>query len=114
MYKTLRVHPPPGAFLSNLSPFYRCDEIIQEFKNNITTQEWDNLRVVILGSHMARHGELFVQYFGKALDTRVSTGERIIYAESLDTEGAMDLLGTHIIDGSVGQYFWNRYAPFLP
>lgn len=83
---------------------------MQEFKRNITAEEWDKLKVVIRGSHMARHGSIFMQYFGTVLDTRVSSGQRVVFAEGLDTKGAMDLLGTHVIDGSAGDYFWNRYV----
>jgi len=39
--------------------------------------------------------------------TPQQTGERIIYAEGLDTAGAMDLFGTHLVDFSVGKAFWN-------
>ena len=75
---------------------------MQEFKRNITAEEWDKLKVVIRGSHMARHRSIFMQYFGTVLDTRVSSGKRVVFAEGLDTKGAMDLLGTHGIDGSAG------------
>ena len=86
----------------------RINDLVMDFKKNITTEEWENLSVIILGSHMARHGNIFSQYFGKVLDTRITSGKRIIFAESLNMKQSINLLSTHLIDLGAGAAFWNK------
>ena len=72
----------------------------------LSQQEWQGLRVVIIGSHMAREGEVSQQYFCRLLD-EPREGARVIYAEGLwrDKE-AMDLLATHLVDLGAGAAFF--------
>ncbi len=64
------------------------------------------LRVVILGSHMAREGEITWQYFARLLgETR--EGDRIVYAEEKAGPGeALTLLAAHTVDGDLGRAFF--------
>jgi hypothetical protein len=63
------------------------------------------LHVVIAGAHMAREGEISQQYFEKLFAER--EGQRIVFAEGLwDEPAQLDLLGTHLLDASVGDGFF--------
>ncbi len=76
------------------------------WKANMTPEEWQRLRVVILGSQMPRKGNLATQYFARLL-REPGEGPRIIYAEGLGDEGrAMNLLGTHLVDTHIGADFF--------
>merc|ERR1739848_76823 len=71
-------------------------------------QEWAELYVVQLGSHMPRTRNLFVQTFGRMLGLHNDTnGARIIYAEGLDEQGAMELLSVHLMDFAAGRAVFN-------
>jgi hypothetical protein len=63
------------------------------------------LHVVIVGAHMAREGEISQQYFEKLFAER--EGQRIVFAEGLwDEPAQLNLLGTHLLDSSVGEGFF--------
>jgi hypothetical protein len=65
-----------------------------------------DLHVIVVGAHMAREGEIALQYFEKLFHER--EGLRIVFAEGVwDEPAALQLLGTHLIDATVGQGFFN-------
>lgn len=67
--------------------------------------EFARLCVVVPGAHMAREGELALQYFEQLLGER--EGLRLVFAEGLWHEAAqLELLGTHLLDASVGEGFF--------
>lgn len=67
------------------------------------------MHVVIVGPHMPREGLVAMQYFLRLLH-EPSEGRRVVYAESLWQEPqALDLLGTHLPDGDVGEAYFNDY-----
>ena len=71
--------------------------------------DWKNLHVLIISAHMPRDREVATQYFERALNEPYE-GRRIVFAEGLWEEPrAMDLLGTHILDGSAGQAFFGDF-----
>jgi hypothetical protein len=64
------------------------------------------LRVVIIGSHMARDGEVSLQYFCRLLG-EPGEGGRVVYAEGLwDPKDALALLATHRVDAEAGAAFF--------
>jgi hypothetical protein len=72
----------------------------------MTPDEWKALHVIVMVAHMPRDEELTVQYFQRLLDEPIE-GHRIICAEGLWEEPrALDLLATHLIDGSAGAAFF--------
>jgi hypothetical protein len=76
------------------------------FRKAMDPADWRALRVVIIGSHMAREGEVTQQYFARLLG-EPGEGGRIIYAEGLWRPGeAMDLLATHRVDQAAGAAFF--------
>jgi hypothetical protein len=80
--------------------------VVSAWRREMTPDEWRALRVVVVGVHMAREGELATQYFLRALG-ETGEGRRVVYAEGLWEEPrALDLLGTHLLDGSVGAAFF--------
>ncbi|MDC3960999.1 hypothetical protein [Polyangium jinanense] len=83
----------------------------------LTPEERARLRVVIGTAHMARPGNLSIQYFaawlgepvaGRAADERVVDGARIIVAENIfDTDRSIALVGTHLVDRSAAAAFFD-------
>jgi hypothetical protein len=66
----------------------------------------DALHVVVIGSHMARQGEIALSYFLR-LFGEAQEGGRVIYAESLwDDASALELLATHLTDAEIAQAFF--------
>ena len=79
---------------------------VSAWRRDLSLREWDQLRVVIIGPHMPREDLVVMQYFLRLLH-EPREGRRVIYAESLwDEPKAIDLLGTHLLDGSVGEAFF--------
>jgi hypothetical protein len=71
---------------------------------------WNRLRVVIMGAHMARDGEVSWQYFSRLL-RQPREGDRIIYAEGRwELAEALDLLATHGVDQGLGAAFFGDPA----
>ena len=67
--------------------------------------DFSKLHVVIVGAHMAREGEISLHYFEKLFGER--EGLRIVFAEGLwDEPSELSLLGTHLLDSSVGEGFF--------
>jgi hypothetical protein len=82
---------------------------VSKWRRELTPAEWERLHVVIIGPHMPREDLGVTQYFLRLLHER-QEGRRVVYAESLWQEPqAMDLLGTHLLDGSVGEAFFGDY-----
>jgi hypothetical protein len=82
---------------------------VSAWRRELSPQEWDRLHVVIIGPHMPRENLVVTQYFLRLLH-EPSEGRRVVYAESLWEEPqALDLLGTHLLDGSVGEAFFGDY-----
>jgi len=67
-----------------------------------------DLRVVIMGSHMAREGEITWQFFARLLGES-REGHRIVYAEEKADPGeALALLAAHAVDGDLGSAFFRE------
>jgi hypothetical protein len=82
--------------------------VVSTWRSEMTPEEWSALRVVVVGVHMARDGELATQYFLRLLG-EPAEGRRVVYAEGLWEEArALDLLATHMIDGNVGVAFFGQ------
>lgn len=83
------------------------DTVVQRWKQDLPAAEWKRLRVIVMGRQLPRKDSLAVQYFAWLFNTQ-GEGERIIYAEGIpDEEGAIKLLGTHLIDTQVGIDFFD-------
>jgi hypothetical protein len=82
---------------------------VSAWRHDLSPQEWERLHVVIIGPHMPREGLVVMQYFLRLLH-EPKEGHRVVYAESLWREPqALDLLGTHLLDGDVGEAFFGDY-----
>ncbi len=79
---------------------------VSALRREMSDQEWSQLHVVIIGPHMPREDLVVMQYFLRLLH-EAREGRRVVYAESLWQEPqAIDLLGTHLLDGDVGEAFF--------
>jgi hypothetical protein len=79
---------------------------VSALRRELNAQEWSQLHVVIIGPHMPREDLVVTQYFLRLLH-EPREGHRVVYAESLWQESqALDLLGTHLLDGNVGEAFF--------
>jgi hypothetical protein len=82
---------------------------VMAWRKAMTAEEWSKLKVLVVGPHMPREGLAAMQYFSKVLN-EPQEGRRIVYAESLWEEPrALDLLGTHMLDGAVGEAFFGDF-----
>jgi hypothetical protein len=82
---------------------------VSVWRRDLSPQEWNQLHVLIMGPHMPREDLVVTQYFLRLLH-EPREGRRVVYAESLWAEPqALDLLGTHLLDGSVGEAFFGDY-----
>jgi len=76
---------------------------VQALRGRLSPAEWDSLHVLFIAAHMPRQGLVAAQYFERLL-REPGEGGRLIYAESQWSEpDALSLLGTHLIDGRLGQ-----------
>jgi len=87
------------------------------WKQSMSTEEWERLHVVVLGTAMPRKNNLAVQYFSKILGVR-GEGLKIIYAESVfNPRRALQILGTNLLDTQIGEgYFadpWRMHRDLL-
>jgi hypothetical protein len=81
---------------------------VSKWRKELSAEEWGKLRVVIIGPHMPREELVVTQYFLRVLGEK-REGGRVVYAESLWQEPqAMELLGTHLLDGDVGEAFFGE------
>ena len=82
---------------------------VSGLRDQMMPDEWRALHVVVIGAHMLRDSEMTMQYFERLLDEPIE-GRRIIFAEGLWEEPrALDLLGTHVVDGSAGAAFFGEF-----
>ena len=79
---------------------------VTQWRKAMPASEWDGLKVVVIGAHMPREGEVTFQYFSRLLG-QPKEGDRIIYAEGLwAVKDALDLLATHGVDRGLGAAFF--------
>jgi hypothetical protein len=72
--------------------------LVQQFRSEITDQEWKRLYVIVLGQRMPRAGNLQFQYFVNALGAG-AIDDRLFYAEGItDVKGGLALLATIVTD----------------
>jgi hypothetical protein len=84
------------------------DRSVARFRAALGPAGFQALRVVIVGAHMARAGEVSLQYFLRLLG-EAEEGGRVIYAESLwQPHDAMELLATHRVDQGAGAAFFGE------
>lgn len=82
---------------------------VSAWRRELSAEQWKQLRVLIVGPHMPREGLVVTQYFLRLLH-EAREGRHVVYAESMWEEPkALDLLGTHLLDGSVGEAFFGDY-----
>lgn len=78
------------------------DRVVGVWKAQLRPGEWEALRVLVIGSHMAREGEVSWQYFARLLGED-REGDRLVFAEEKwDPEAAMALLASHRVDRGLG------------
>ncbi len=83
--------------------------LVSTWRHDLSPREWGELHVLIIGPHMPREELVVTQYFLRLLG-EPREGRRVVYAESLWQEPqALDLLGTHLLDGGVGEAFFGDY-----
>jgi hypothetical protein len=96
--------PPPTAGAARLVPLREGGFIILW---SATCS--DQFHVLIAGPYMSREDLVVRQYFLRLLH-EPREGRRVVYAESRwEQPQALDLLGTHLLDGSVGEPFFGDY-----
>ena len=81
-----------------------CHERITRIRSELLSEEeWQSLWVLVLGTYMARQGELFLQYFSKVLHTPEQGDQRLVYYEGDDVELALERRGPAMLDAPASQ-----------
>jgi len=76
-----------------------CHARIMQIRHELLSpQQWEELRVLVLGPYMARQGQDFLQYFSGLLHTPIEGDRRLVYYDGDDLEAALDRLGTTMLD----------------
>ena len=106
-----------NAYEAAGSQITTIDDAVAIWHKQMTPEEWSNLHVIILISHMPRQRLLSFQYFSKLLN-QPQEGKQIIVSEGpSNDEQAIDLLLTHILDGKVALDFfrdpWRMHRDLL-
>lgn len=84
----------------------RLNAQMEAWRAEMGPEEWKELHAVVMSVHMARDGEISMQYFSKLLG-EPTEGRRLIFAEGLfDEPKALDLFGTHLLDGAASEAFF--------
>jgi len=97
------------------------DAQVKTWLGELTPAERKRLRVAVCGVHMARIGNVVMQYMAKSLalpyegryQIEATTGSNVelTYAESVfDLAGGLKVLATHEVDAQQGSYFFNDPA----
>jgi hypothetical protein len=91
---------------------------VEGWKRQMTPEEQERLRVVVATSHMARPGNVAMQYFsvtlgetweGRFEQEDLHPGRRVLSSEtSFDEAAAFSLLATHVLDARVGRRFFGE------
>ncbi|HEY2029322.1 MAG TPA: hypothetical protein VGH20_08950 [Myxococcales bacterium] len=82
------------------------DRAVAQVRARLGEAGFARLHVVVVGAHMAREGEISLQYFEKLFGER--EGQRIVFAEGLwDEKSELTLLATHLLDSSIGEGFFH-------
>ncbi len=77
---------------------------------NLGEANWNSAMIVVTGPSTAREGNLQFQYFARLLGSD-AVGRRLLFAENIfDAEGALRLVGIHLIDRQVGEMFFGQGA----
>jgi len=86
----------------------RLHQTVAGWRAELGPAAWRELRVVIIGPHMPRDGEVTWQYFARLL-AEPKEGDRVIYAEGLwKVKDALDLLATHQVDRAAAVAFFQE------
>jgi hypothetical protein len=84
------------------------DRTVGQWKEKIGAERFKKLTVIIVSGHMPREKHTCFQYFSKLLHVK-REGLQIIYSEGPDEEkAARDLVGTHVLDASIGETFFKE------
>jgi len=90
---------PPLLAAAARAQLDACNVLVVHIRQQLLSDDqWDEVRVLILGPYMARQGQLFLQYFSQLLDTSPQGDRRLVYFDGDDLQGAFDRLGTTMLD----------------
>ena len=90
---------PPLLAAAARAQLDACNVLVTHIRQRLlSNDQWDEVRVLILGPYMARQGQLFLQYFSQLLNTSPQGDRRLVYFDGDDLQGAFDRLGTTMLD----------------
>jgi len=82
------------------------ERVVRARCRDLPAADWDRVRVVVIGSHMAREGEVGWQFFTRLLGEDREGGRLVFAEEKRDPREALKLLATHAVDGDLGRAFF--------
>lgn len=79
------------------------NDVVMDWKSQMTSAQWDALFIVICAGHQARYRHAAVQYFDRLLDQKEGAGarmeDRVVYGENIHgLDAAVDVLARHLVD----------------
>eukprot|EP00698_Gefionella_okellyi_P013649 TRINITY_DN3754_c0_g1_i2.p1 TRINITY_DN3754_c0_g1~~TRINITY_DN3754_c0_g1_i2.p1 ORF type:complete len:327 (+),score=49.12 TRINITY_DN3754_c0_g1_i2:31-981(+) len=86
---------------------------IMAWKQMMSVEEWSNAFAVVMSGHMPRTRHIYMQYFQRVFQLSSSEDDatRLIYAEGLDEEGALNLAAAHIMDYTMAGMICVNFFP---
>jgi hypothetical protein len=82
-------------------------EAVEVALATLTSNERNDLQVIVLGDHQARARSLGMQYFQRRFHEKPGADERVTYGENLSNEEeALQLAGTRRIDERIARAFF--------
>jgi len=82
------------------------DRLVPAWRRAHLAGQWPTVKVVVIGSHMARAQEVSWQYFSRLLGQNREGGRLVFAEEKWDPREAMHLLASHKVDRGLGEAFF--------
>ncbi len=84
----------------------KFDAVISSWHKNMSADEWNRTKAIVVSGHMPRIENSSMQYLLKLFKQK-QEGDRVIYFEGdLDESKAIDLLVTHVLDRRIAIDFY--------
>lgn len=80
---------------------------MKSWRRDFSADEWQRLRIIVMGTQMTRKGNVALQYFARLLGVPGEC-QRLVFSEAIfDESKALALLGTRVVDQDIGAAFFN-------
>lgn len=92
-------------------------QIVDKWKDAMPSNEWNQIRAVVVSGHMPRAQNSSGQFFADLLHEKTEGGRLMIIETAADDAAALDSLATHTLDGKIAVDFfgdpWRMHRDLL-